>query len=566
MYTAFIALGLALGANAQQFAYPLDVNYNGKGYKFNDPNPSTFADGSADAVLLNDDGTEYVGIKQLFNGDSYAITVLAKNKANGTRDSSFATNGLATENLTRDVRVTNIALLNNNSDIYCSGSGWGGYVWSNGVLAPQIYAGGVVQPSNIAQDGAKANDTSVVQVGDVNVIAFFKNNGSSTTNTYANDGYSYVTYPALASGTPVLNRVAAIVNGSYYVAGIVDSFAFIAKYNQRSFALDNTWGTNGVASFEISNLPYSHFADLKIQPDGKVVALYEGGFNNEAFYSTYVMRFNTNGALDTSFSSDGILSQPYSYNVAFLPNGVLAFTHTYDFGATHEVGVLFYDETGQYINQAMFSLTAADGSQLEANPKAISVNSTGDIAISGNVYDTVASVNKYFTMRLKRVVCSLSGTLSNITSTGVTITASGSFAYPLVVTVGNEGAVFTDTLTSGTTTTATGLNPNGTFVARIEDANGCSWEQQFIAEVTSGINESNSLKLNVYPNPANEFLIINCDEEIETTEVYNVVGEQVIFVKGQITKLNTAPLAQGMYSVQLKTTNGNTAVKKFMKQ
>jgi hypothetical protein len=86
-------------------------------------------------------------------------------------------------------------------------------------------------------------------------------------------------------------------------------------------------------------------------------------------------------------------------------------------------------------------------------------------------------------------------------------------------------------------------------------------------EIISGINGvAADIKVGMYPNPANEFLIITCDEEIETTEVYNVVGEKVIFVKGQITKLNTAPLAQGMYSVQLKTTNGNTAVKKFIKQ
>ena len=62
MYLAFMAFGLALSANAQNFAYPLDVNYNGKGYKFNEPNPATFAEGSADAILLNNDGSEYVGI------------------------------------------------------------------------------------------------------------------------------------------------------------------------------------------------------------------------------------------------------------------------------------------------------------------------------------------------------------------------------------------------------------------------------------------------------------------------------------------------------------------------
>lgn len=562
MYTAFLALGLALGANAQNFTYPLDVNYNGKGYRFNDPNPSTYATGSADAILLNDDGTEYVGIKQLFNGDSYAITVLAKNKANGTRDSSFATNGIATENAQRGIGVTDISILNNNK-IYCSGSGWGGYIWNNGVMAPQTYTGGVVAPGVIAQDAAKANDTSIVQVGDVNVIAFFKDNGSSATNTYANDGYTYVTYPSLTSGTPVLHRVAAEVNGSYYVAGIVDSFAFIAKYNQRSFTLDNTWGNNGVASFEISNFSANNFADLKIQPDGKVVALYEGGFNNENFISAYAMRFNTNGVLDNGFSTDGIHGEPYAYKVAFLPNNVLALVTA----TSHIVGVMFYDDNGSYIDEAYFPLLAADGAQLIASPKAVSVNAVGDIAICGSVYDPTASVDKYFTMRLKRVLCSVSGSLSAITSTGVTITASGSGVYPLEVSVGEEGAVFVDTLTNGTVVTATGLQPNTPYSAIIVDANGCTWEQAFTTgDIGSGISESNSLNWSVYPNPANEFLVINCNEQLESAEVYNVVGEKVIFVNGQITKLNVASLTQGIYTLQLKTTTGNTAIKKFMKQ
>ena len=84
---------------------------------------------------------------------------------------------------------------------------------------------------------------------------------------------------------------------------------------------------------------------------------------------------------------------------------------------------------------------------------------------------------------------------------------------------------------------------------------------------TTGIHQATAdLNLNVYPNPAKEFLVISCDEEIETAEVYNVVGQQVIFVKGQITKLNTALLAQGVYTLQLKTAKGNVAVKKFTKQ
>jgi hypothetical protein len=107
---------------------------------------------------------------------------------------------------------------------------------------------------------------------------------------------------------------------------------------------------------------------------------------------------------------------------------------------------------------------------------------------------------------------------------------------------------------------------DGNYAVEVTDANGCSAISASVNVTGVGIETVSGINLAIYPNPANEFLIISCDEEIEITEVYNVVGEKVIFVKGQITKLNVAPLAQGMYSVQLKTTKGNTAVKKFVKQ
>ncbi len=46
--------------------------------------------------------------------------------------------------------------------------------------------------------------------------------------------------------------------------------------------------------------------------------------------------------------------------------------------------------------------------------------------------------------------------------------------------------------------------------------------------------------------PVHEFTIVTCDEQGETTEVYSVKGERITFVKGQITKLSTAAVAQGL--------------------
>ncbi|MBP6732071.1 MAG: hypothetical protein KA149_08430, partial [Chitinophagales bacterium] len=106
IYTTLVALGLALGANAQT-VYNLDKDYNGKGYRFNETVLTGNENGRNLAIHLNDDGTEYVALKQNIVGYAEAIAALIKNKANGTRDSSFANNGVATNGATQDVAINN---------------------------------------------------------------------------------------------------------------------------------------------------------------------------------------------------------------------------------------------------------------------------------------------------------------------------------------------------------------------------------------------------------------------------------------------------------------------------
>jgi hypothetical protein len=566
IYMGFLAIALALGANAQSIVYSLDKSYKGKGYQFNDPNPVSYSAGSADAILLNNDGSEYVGVKQLFSGDAHAITVLVKNKANGTRDSSFATNGVATENIQRGVRVNDIALLNNNK-IYCSGSGWGGYVWSNGNMAPQTYAGGVVAPSEFSYDGCKHNDTTVVQVGDVNVIAFFKDQGNTTTNIYNNDGYSYVNFPTLSANTPSLQRVASVINGSYYVAGVVDTAAFIAKYNPRTFTLDNTWGNGGIVVIPVISSSINKFTDLKTQHDGKVVAVFDG-FASGNGSEVNVFRFNTNGTLDNSFGTNGKLTQPNCNRVAFLPNNEIALLHQYDFGSTHQAGIIHLNNSGTILKVADFSLPTASGTNQENTPLSISANAAGDIAICGIMLDSASNTDKFFTMRLKRNVCNVTGNISNVGGTTATVNFSN-VVLPVRVIIGQSKVVnFDQTVTTGNNVTATGLLPETEYFVQVTDDNGCTWETTF--STTNGTVDIkdvfNQISLSIYPNPANEFLVIYCNEEIESAEVYNLIGEQVQFVRGEIQKLNVRHLSGGMYTIQIKTISGKTVTERFIKQ
>ncbi|MBI3194067.1 MAG: hypothetical protein HYZ34_06300 [Ignavibacteriae bacterium] len=85
--------------------------------------------------------------------------------------------------------------------------------------------------------------------------------------------------------------------------GGVNMFA-LTRYNSDG-NLDNTFGTGGIVTTSIS--AFDAAAAIAIQGDGKIVA---GG---NAFGSTLdfaVVRYNTDGTLDSSFNSDGIVIVP----------------------------------------------------------------------------------------------------------------------------------------------------------------------------------------------------------------------------------------------------------------
>ncbi len=79
----------------------------------------------------------------------------------------------------------------------------------------------------------------------------------------------------------------------------------VARYNSDG-SLDNSFGNNGAVYTEISFI--SEASCLVIQPDGKIVVAgtyYTGDFVN--IYHAAIVRYKTNGDLDSSFGTNGIV-------------------------------------------------------------------------------------------------------------------------------------------------------------------------------------------------------------------------------------------------------------------
>ncbi|BAP33822.1 Por secretion system C-terminal sorting domain containing protein [Chryseobacterium sp. StRB126] len=74
----------------------------------------------------------------------------------------------------------------------------------------------------------------------------------------------------------------------------------------------------------------------------------------------------------------------------------------------------------------------------------------------------------------------------------------------------------------------------------------------------------NKSAVNVYPNPVKGILTLKSDSMIEEVKMINAVGERVVvlFSDGQI-DMNSLP--SGLYMIELKLKNGESVVKKIMK-
>ncbi len=85
----------------------------------------------------------------------------------------------------------------------------------------------------------------------------------------------------------------------------------------------------------------------------------------------------------------------------------------------------------------------------------------------------------------------------------------------------------------------------------------------------TGINEiDNTISVAVYPNPAdNNYFNISTSEAIETVEVYNVVGQQVMNQKGnksvKAMKIETSNLVKGVYFVKVSFADNKSTVAKL---
>lgn len=272
------------------------------------------------AVAIQPDGKIVIaGSAYDGNGDDFA---LARYNTNGTLDNTFTSDGLLTtdfgtsEDIAHSVAIQpdgkivaagitgdvsrDFAIVRYNADgTLDNGFGTNGKVTTdynsndNGIYSISIQPNGKIVAVGFANNGSDGDFFLVRYNTDGTLDNGFGIGGKLITDIGENDyTHSVIIQP----------------DGKIVVAGgsgnAPNADFALARYNEDG-TLDNSFGTGGKITTDFNNNS-DGASSLVIQSDGKIVAV---GFANNNDFA--LARYNTDGTLDNSFSSDGKLTTDF---------------------------------------------------------------------------------------------------------------------------------------------------------------------------------------------------------------------------------------------------------------
>ncbi len=291
-------------------------------------------DDEGQGVALQRDGKIVVAAHS-FNGAKWNVLVLRYNK-NGTLDSTFGTGGVVTYDTAGNLSYEGHSVaIQPDGKIVVAGDimdiSWNRY-WdvlllrynSNGTLDNTFGAGGVVT-YNGPTDGidwmpengnslALQPDGKIIVVGstfdwtDWNVLVLRYNKDGTLDSTFGTVGA--VTYNSPANRDDYGNGVILQPDGKIVAVGTSFNGAswdlLVLRYDPDG-ALDNTFGTGGVVTYNGPASSDDYGSGVALQKDGRIVVV--GGstvLGNR--WDALVLRYNKNGTLDNTFGAGGVVT------------------------------------------------------------------------------------------------------------------------------------------------------------------------------------------------------------------------------------------------------------------
>ena len=172
------------------------------------------------------------------------------------------------------------------------------------------------------------------------------NNDGSLDNTFGNNGKINNNY---SLSNIFISSAIIQPDGKFIVGGNFDTDFLVIRYKSDGTP-DSTFGINGFVSTDFNNA-YDLIYKIALQPDGKIIA--SGISDNNVIDNDFaIVRYNSNGTLDTTFSIDGKLttavgtSHDYARDMKLQPDGKIIVGGRVVYEGISQIGVVRYNTDG----------------------------------------------------------------------------------------------------------------------------------------------------------------------------------------------------------------------------
>lgn len=309
----------------------------------------------------------------------------------------------------------------------------------------------------------------------------------------------------------IIYSVSIQTNGKIIIGGDFTKYNGVNRYGVARLNINGTLDT----TFNTLSDLYSSVRTTEIQPDGKIV--FGGLFQNGS-----LARYNINGTIDTTFNVGGAGANYFVYDISIQNDGKL---------------IVVGDFT-MFNNVTVNRLTRLNvNGSIDA-----SFNFNGS---STNIYSSaIQNDGKIIANNLQRL--NIDGTIDNSFVSG-----SGFNSYINALVIQSDGKI----LCGGGFTQYNGYFLQSNYITRLNSSNNLSLE-----------NFNSEIKLEIYPNPVNDYLKFNLPQDLSVLsfKVYDLLGKKIDSNSIDSNSIDVTSYSKGFYLLHLKTNKGDF-IKKFYK-
>lgn len=284
---------------------------------------------------------------------------------------------------------------------------------SNGIA---LYEGAQEFSDEVGNAIAIQPDGKIVVAGytgnggrETDVLILRYNPDGTLDNTFGDNGV--VTYDSPTSEHDEARAVALQEDGKIVAVGYNDKFegyelenVLVIRLNADG-SLDNTFGTSGVVSTDVEVYDYGNA--VAIQDDGKILIAGETSTANDKY--VLLMRYNSDGSIDTTFGDDGIVKYDdvgwdIANDLALQHDNKIVLTGTTSLPSSlglERLLVLRYTESGILDNTfGTDGVVIHDSGYAGTSGSKISVQQDGLILVGGGIWDYSSYNNAVILLRL----------------------------------------------------------------------------------------------------------------------------------------------------------------------